>query len=47
MDWFAFDLIVAIITTFIFARYYVSNVKTKIVLRFDPKNDAGTVAVAT
>ena len=46
-DWFAFDLIVVIITTFIFARYYVSNGKRKIILRVEPKKDAGYVAVAT
>ena len=37
MDWFIFDLIIAIITTFIFARYYVSNRKRKIVFRIEPR----------
>ena len=41
MDWFAFDLIIAVITTFIFARYYFSKGKRKIVFRIEPEKDAG------
>jgi len=47
MDWFAFDLIVAIITTFIFARYYVSNRKRKIVFGIEPERDTANVGFAT
>ncbi len=47
MDWFIFDLIVAIITTFLFARYYVSNRRRKIVFRIEPrKKPIGTHSVA-
>lgn len=41
MDWFALDIVSAIITTFLFARYYVSNRKRKIVFKIESKKDAG------
>jgi len=41
MDWFAFDLIVAVITTFLFARFYVSDGKRKSILMLESKKNMG------
>ena len=41
-DWFLLDIVAAVITTFLFARYYVSNRKRKIDLQLESKKDAGT-----
>jgi hypothetical protein len=46
MDWFALDIIAAIITTFLFARFYVSGKKRKYVFRFKSKKKLGVYTLA-
>jgi hypothetical protein len=47
LDWFIFDVMTVVITTYIFARFYVSKRKRKIVFRTEPKKDGDSVAFST
>ena len=47
LDWFIFDVMTIVITTFIFARFYVSKRKRKIVFRIEPKKYAENAVVST
>jgi len=45
MDWFIFDLITIVITTLIFARFYISQGTRKVPFRADCNNDADSNAL--
>jgi len=46
MDWFFFDVVAMIVTTFIFARYYVNKRKRKFVFRVEPKESTDNAKLA-
>jgi len=47
IDWLAFDIMTTIITTFLFARFYVVSNRNKIINKIEQKQDGGAFACET